>query len=362
MFRLMKNWMHRYFSEEEAIVLILLLAAVLLVVVSFGSVLAPMFVGLGFAFILQGVVNYLEKRKVPHLLAVSLVFSLFVTLACTIILLIIPLIWKQGSNLFNELPGMFTTGYDRLHGLPQLYPGLISETQVSQWIESANQEISYLGQWLLSFSISKLPNLVGIMIYLILVPIFVFFFLKDKALLLNWLSDRLPRERRMINQVTEEMNRQISNYIRGKVIEILAVGAVTYIAFIYFNLNYALLLALLVGLSVIIPYIGATLVTIPVAAVGLFQFGFDNHFLLLMAVYGVIQAIDGNILVPLLFGEAVNLHPTAIIIAVLFFGGVWGVWGVFFAIPLATLIRAIVTAWPQQPVPATEPQEKGVCH
>ena len=118
-----------------------------------------------------------------------------------------------------------------------------------------------------------------------------------------------------------------------------------------------MLLALLVGLSVIIPYIGATLVTLPVAAVGLFQFGFDNHFLLLMAVYGVIQAIDGNILVPLLFGEAVNLHPTAIIVAVLFFGGIWGVWGVFFAIPLATLIRAIVTAWPQQPVSADQHKE-----
>jgi putative permease len=60
----------------------------------------------------------------------------------------------------------------------------------------------------------------------------------------------------------------------------------------------------------------------------------------------MIQALDGNVLVPLLFSEAVNLHPIAIIVAVLFFGGIWGVWGVFFAIPLATLISAVVTAWP----------------
>ena len=65
-----------------------------------------------------------------------------------------------------------------------------------------------------------------------------------------------------------------------------------------------------------------------------------------MAVYAVIQALDGNVLVPLLFSEVVNLHPVAIIVAVLIFGGLWGFWGVFFAIPLATLFKAILRAWP----------------
>jgi len=60
----------------------------------------------------------------------------------------------------------------------------------------------------------------------------------------------------------------------------------------------------------------------------------------------VIQMLDGNVLVPLLFSEAVDLHPVAIVIAVLFFGGLWGLWGVFFAIPLATLVNAILSAWP----------------
>jgi putative permease len=72
------------------------------------------------------------------------------------------------------------------------------------------------------------------------------------------------------------------------------------------------------------------------------------------AVYLVIQVLDGNVLVPLLFSEAVNLHPVAIILAVLFFGGIWGIWGVFFAIPLATLIKAIINAWPSQAEIAAE--------
>jgi putative permease len=65
-----------------------------------------------------------------------------------------------------------------------------------------------------------------------------------------------------------------------------------------------------------------------------------------MLAYGIIQALDGNVIVPLLFSEAVNLHPVVIIVAVIFFGGLWGFWGVFFAIPLATLVKAVINAWP----------------
>ena len=150
-----------------------------------------------------------------------------------------------------------------------------------------------------------------------------------------------------MTQVWQEMNQQIANYIRGKVIEIVICGGVTYVAFVSLGLNYAALLALLVGLSVVVPYIGAVVVTVPVALIALFQWGWGDQFIYLMVVYGVIQALDGNILVPLLFSEAVNLHPVAIICAVLLFGGLWGFWGIFFAIPLATLFKAVLDAWPR---------------
>jgi putative permease len=87
---------------------------------------------------------------------------------------------------------------------------------------------------------------------------------------------------------------------------------------------------------------------VPVALVAWFQWGWGPDFAWLMVAYGIIQALDGNVLVPLLFSEVVNLHPVAIIVAILVFGGLWGFWGVFFAIPLATLVSAILVAWPQQ--------------
>ncbi len=347
MIKVLKNWIHRYFSDEQALVLFLLLTILLALVLSVGSMLGPVFVGLILAFLMQGIVAQLVKYKVPHLLAVSLVFILFLGLLFAVIFLLLPLIWNQLSNLFAELPRMLNDGQDILLGLPEKYPQLVSEAQIIDWIADARNETKALGQLVVSYSLSTIANLVGFIIYLVIVPILVFFFLKDRVVILGWFSDMLPKERRLLNQIWMEMNEQIANYVRGKVIEIMLVGVVSYAAFSFMELNYAALLAILVGLSVIIPYIGAAVVTIPVAMISIFQWGWSSDFLYLMLVYGIIQTLDGNLLVPFLFSEVVNLHPVAIIIAVLFFGGLWGLWGVFFAIPLATLIKAILSAWPK---------------
>jgi putative permease len=157
----------------------------------------------------------------------------------------------------------------------------------------------------------------------------------------------LPARRSLMNQIALEMNQQIANYIRGKVIEILIIGSISFVTFEMFGLNYSALLAVMVGVSVLIPYIGATIVTLPVFAIGAFQFGFTNELYYIMIAYLIIQILDGNVLVPLLFSEAVNLNPVSIIVAGLWFGGSWGFWGVFFAIPLATLVKAIFNAWPK---------------
>jgi putative permease len=125
------------------------------------------------------------------------------------------------------------------------------------------------------------------------------------------------------------------------------------------GLQYTLLLATMVGLSVIIPYVGGAVVTAPVALVAYFQWGWGADFGWVLFAYGVIHALDGYLLVPLLFSEVVDLHPVAIIIAILVFGGLWGFWGVFFAIPLATLVQAVLKAWPinqsEEKVPEAEP-------
>ncbi|MBP5074034.1 AI-2E family transporter [Pseudomonas chlororaphis] len=348
MFKVLRDWIQRYFSDEEAVVLAVLLFLAFTAVLTLGGMLAPVLAGMVLAYLMQGLVLTLERWRLPGGVAVGLVFALFMGLLLVFIVVVVPLLWHQLITLFNELPGMLAKWQSLLLLLPERYPHLVSDEQVLQAIEVARGEIGKFGQWALTFSLSSLPLLVNIMIYLVLVPILVFFFLKDRAMISQWVRGYLPRERALITRVAQEMNRQIANYIRGKVIEIVICGGVTYIAFVALGLNYAALLALLVGISVVVPYVGAVVVTVPVALIALFQWGWSDQFIYLMAVYGIIQTLDGNVLVPLLFSEAVNLHPVAIICAVLLFGGLWGFWGVFFAIPLATLFKAVLDAWPRK--------------
>ena len=199
----------------------------------------------------------------------------------------------------------------------------------------------------LSLSLASIPAMLTVIVYLILGPVLVFFFLKDKDQLIAWMTGFLPRDRGVLDQVWHEMDDQIGNYVRGKVYEIFIVGSVSYAVFTWLGLNYAPLLGVIVGLSVIVPYIGAAVVTLPVALAAYLQMGFGNDFTWVIVAYAIIQAVDGNVLVPLLFSDVVNLHPVAIIVAVLVFGGLWGFWGVFFAIPLATLVKSLLKAWPR---------------
>ena len=353
MFKVLRDWIQRYFSDEEAVVLAVLLFLAFTAVLTLGGMLAPVLAGMVLAYLMQGLVTTLERLRLPGAVAVGLVFALFMGLLLVFIVVIVPLLWHQLVTLFNELPGMLAKWQSVLLLLPERYPHLVSDEQVLQAIEVVRGQIGKFGQWALTFSLSSLPLLVNIMIYLVLVPILVFFFLKDRQMIGRWVRGYLPRERALITRVAQEMNRQIANYIRGKVIEIFICGAATYVGFVALGLNYSALLALLVGVSVVVPYVGTVVVTVPVALIALFQWGWSDQFIYLMAVYGIIQTLDGNVLVPLLFSEAVNLHPVAIICAVLLFGGLWGFWGVFFAIPLATLFKAVLDAWPsKEPVVA----------
>lgn len=358
MIRIFQNWMERYLASEEAVLLLIILGLGLLVVVTMGGILAPMIASLIIAFLLQGVVQRLTAWGLPHIFAVNIAFLLLVGLLLTGIFVLFPLIWHQTATLFSEVPGMLADWQKIMLALPEKYPQFISEEQVSQIVAAMGSKLGGLGQSVLSFSLAKAPVLIAILVYLVLVPILVFFFLKDAGEIRAWMSSFLPRKRPVMSRIWHEMNIQVANYVRGKVIEILIVGGVSFVCFQFLGLNYALLLAVGVGLSVLVPYIGAAVITLPVAMIGFLQWGWSSEFYYLMIAYGIIQALDGNALVPLLFSEAVNLHPVAIILAVLVFGGIWGFWGVFFAIPLATLIKAVLNAWPVANAEQTEQLEE----
>ncbi len=347
MLEIFEKWYRRYFSEEESVVLLVLLAVALVLLMTIGDILAPMLAAIVLAYLAEGLASRLEALRVPESLAVLISFLVFAGAFFGVLLGLLPLVWRQLVSLAGEMPRMLDDAQQFVVLLPERYPGIFSEEQLGELLDSAQTEIAGLGQTVVTRTLASIPGIVTMMVYMILIPMLVFFFLKDRKKILGWLAAFLPTRRPLLQQIWGEMNVQIANYARGKALEVVIVGGVTYFAFMTLGLNYAALLALLVGLSVIIPYIGAALVTLPIVIVGFFQWGLGSEFYWMFGVYLVIQALDGNVLVPLLFSEAVNLHPVAIILAVLFFGGIWGFWGVFFAIPLATLIKAVLNAWPR---------------
>lgn len=348
MFKVLRRWVDRYFSDEEALLLLALIIALFAVIIGLGKVLAPFFTAVVLAYLLQGSMNYCKKLGLGHLGATVLVFSAFLGILMLLLFFILPATWQQLTQFFYELPRMAAKGQGILMMLPEKYPDLVSHEQVKTWTKQIGDELASMSQFAVSFSISGITGVMAVLIYCVLVPILVFFLLKDSERIVSWCSSFLPSRRQLLTRIWSEMDVQIANYIRGKVLEIVIVGGVTYVAFLILGVNYAALLAIGVGLSVLVPYIGAAVITIPIALVGYVQWGWTEDFIWLMVVYGIIQALDGNVLVPLLFSEVVNLHPVAIIVAVLVFGGLWGFWGVFFAIPLATLAKAIIQAWPKE--------------
>jgi len=338
----------RLLPNSQAVSLALILTFGSLFIYFLADLLMPVFFSVVLAYLLNGLVVKAEKRKLPQLPSVYIVFSGFLTCLGFAIFVLMPMVSAQAVQLVQKIPLMVKSAQQEIMRLPQMYPQLMTEKSVKDFMISVQNELLDYGQGLISSGADSVLGLVSAIIYLFLVPMMVFFFLKDKNVLLNWFLQFLPRDRHLTTLVWKEVDVQIGNYVRGKFLEVFLLWAVSYATFSTLGLNYAMLLAVLMGLSVMIPYVGATLVTFPVLGVAYMQWGMSgDEFMYIVIAYSIIQAIDGVVLVPLLFSEAVNLHPVAIIIAILFFGGLWGFWGVFFAIPLATLVKAVLNAWPR---------------
>ena len=319
----------------------------------FGNMLTPAIAAVVITFLLDGPVNWLKRRGMPELAAVITVYLGFIALSLVTLIAVVPPLVRQVTQFINDAPAMVGAVQDALLDLQARFPNLISKAQVESWLAGLGNEVTNLGPRLLQYSLTGVTGAAAFIVYLVLVPVMVFFFLKDKAQILGWFGRFFPNDKPLLEQVWREILDRAGDYARGKVYEILIVGLAAFVVYQVLELPYATLLAVATGLSVIIPYFGAAAVTFPVALVAYFHWGFGHEMAVAVIAYLVLQALDGNVLVPLLFSEAVNLHPNAIIIAILIFGGIWGFWGVFFAIPLATVANAVLRGWREQTLNST---------
>ena len=225
--RYLTQWFKRYFSDPEVVFLTIFLLILFAVVLTMGDMLAPVLASLVIAYLLEGLVGMIERKRIPRFIAVSVVYLAFLLFVTLLLFVVMPQLYRQLTELFQQIPLMITEGQKLLMQLPQHYPEFISPDEVQEIIASIRQEIAELGQTLVSISFSSVVGVITVLVYLILMPLLVFFFLKDKRLILNYLLGFLPRDRRLADTVWRDMDRQIANYVRGKFWEIVIVWGVS---------------------------------------------------------------------------------------------------------------------------------------
>ena len=331
MVKFLKNFFDTYFFKEEQYAALVLLLIALVLIYFVGSLITPFFIALLIAYLLNGAMAFFGSRGASKRTSLFLAFIIFTAFYVSIFLLL-PLITSQIGSLINELPAIANYVEKLAQNLLKAYPELFSQSQVDGLAGSITSFFPTIAEQILIQMNAGFSAMMNALIYIILIPFFVFFFLKDKNEMIEYATYFLPKNSQLLSTLWSDLNIQLFGYIRGKALEMIIVGCITSLVFALIGVNYSILLGIMVGLSVLVPLFGAIIVTIPVVAIGLFQYGLESTFFIFLASYLIIQALDGNFLFPLLLGREVNLHPVLIILAILIFGGIWGFWGLLLSL------------------------------
>jgi putative permease len=345
MINFLKNFFDKYFFDDEQYAALFIISIGIVILYFLGGIIAPVLVSILIAYILNGLTSFMEEKGNSRILALIVTLIIF-GLFYLSIFLFLPFLSRQILLLVSDIPQIYESVNSFLSN--QLASYGLQSNQLDEVVINAFSYIPTLFQNALLQLNSGFSAVMNALLYLIIVPFLVFFLLKDRDIFINYAKNLLPQKKNLLTKIWNDLNVQLYGYLRGKGLEMIIVALVTGFVFYLQDVNYSIILAILVGLSVLIPYVGAILVTIPVVLIGLFQWGLDSSFYIFITSYMIIQALDGNVLMPLLLGREVKLHPVIIITAVLIFGGIWGFWGLLLAIPIATFLRAILVAWPKK--------------
>ena len=186
MIDVIKNWFQRYLSHPEAVSLLFTLIFAAIAVFVLGNILVPIMASVIIAYMLNGFVVRMEKWKMPHFLSFLIAYLFFIAVFLVLFVWLLPLLFQQLASFIKEVPIMFNKGQNFIVSLQANHPDIFSAEQLQRAIAQFNTYMTNLGQLMLSYSISSINNVITIIIYVILVPLLVFFFLKDRKRIGHW--------------------------------------------------------------------------------------------------------------------------------------------------------------------------------
>lgn len=345
-------------------------------------VLTPVAIAGILAYLLEPVVRWLEKRKLSRTKSVFVVF-----LACSLVIVgvivwVAPALWKQGNSFVANFPG-YTTKAQKLVNDSIAELQKLSELPIFQKEAGATEDGNALAAHLkeaiddtltglqkaipgiavatgrfVQSGIGGFLGVFGTLLSMVLVPIFLFFFLKEgPAIATNW-SNYLPLRasplKSEIVSLLSEINSYLINFFRGQLLVSMIDGAITGVLLLAVGLDFALLIGLMVAVLGIIPYAGIIISWIPAVLIAAAQFGDWTHPVVVTAIFLGVNNLDGIFIAPKIVGESVGLHPFTVIFSVLAWSLILGgLLGALLAIPLTATLKVVLKRyfWDKPPAP-----------
>ena len=305
-------------------------------------ILAPFLFAALLAYILDPIVERLTGRYVPRTLAVLLVMSGVLALLVALALVVLPLFAKELRLLAERLPAFIAWLNQKLVPFAERTFGVALQLDVASVralaadLVAENQDL--LGRLLGSLRIGGLA-LLAFVVNLLLVPVVLFYLLRDWHQVLARIDRLIPRHlHQKAHAILDEVDSVLAEFLRGQLAVILVMSVYYVLALWLARLEFALPIGLITGLLVFVPYVGALLGFVLGTVTALMQFDSLWGVAWVWLAFGVGQALEGTVVTPWLVGERIGLHPVAVIFALLAFGQVFGFFGVLLALPASAVL------------------------
>ncbi|MDR0769693.1 MAG: AI-2E family transporter [Burkholderiales bacterium] len=329
-----------------------------LLLMGLGPILTPFFAGAILAYLGSPLVEWLSKKGVSRTLGTLLVLALLLMSVSVLLLVLIPLIHSEAALIAKRVPELFDRFSTTLLPKIESWIGLslsLDMNSLRSLVTDNLESAQTVSLHVLSGVKTGGQLLLSLVINIALIPVVMFYVLRDWNVFLRRIDDLVPRRwHGKTTEIVGQIDAVLAEFIRGQFLVMLVLSIYYVTALWAVGLEFALPIGLLTGLLVFIPYVGFSIgLTLAVIA-ALLQWSGWPPFIAVLAVYGIGQLLENYVLVPYFVGDRIGLHPLAVIFVLLAFGQVFGFVGVLLALPMAAAIlvalRHLRVAYQQSPL------------
>lgn len=331
---------HRWASITGVILALLIIFWIIQVRHSLLVVLTPFLISLVLAYLLSPVIDYMERCRISRTVAIIVIYLIFSIIILIFSVRIVPLFLDDLEELVERVPDYARSLQEYIEHLQDDYRRFNLPPNIREIIDNNIDGLQRLLTAQLERSYDFLIDLFGRVLLMLLVPILTFYLLRDEMELKRWLlSPLLPTARRKVVTFFSEIDMALGHFIRGALLVSLVVGLLTYIGLLLLGVNFPLVLAIIVAITNLIPYIGPIIGALPALLVAFLESPVLALKVIVLIV--VIQQVESQVIVPYIIGKSVRMHPLAIILILLMAGKLFGITGLLVAIPAAIVLRIL---------------------